>query len=468
MPGDHPGRFVNTRGGTLLTGMFLAAALSPLGSTMIAVALPSIGSEMGVPAGALTQWLVASYLIAGIALMGPCAKLGDVIGHRRGLSIGMSVYAAGSALGFLVATLPALALARIAMAAGGAMVVPATMALLRNSVPEERRPRAFGTFGAVMGTAAAVGPLLGGELTARFGWRAVFVANLPVILVAVGLIRFAGPASSPASSPAPVGNRPRFDVEGSVLLAATLTALVVASRMKGASVLWTVLAGLVLLAAFVAWERRAVAPVVDLRMFARREFAAGNAVVGLQNLAMYALLFQLPIFFEQVRGIPAGNTGRTLIGMMIAMVVFAPVGGRLAERFGARFIALLGCLASLAGLFLIADFSMLAVPADALPGLILVGAGLGLATSPSQSAAMSAVDRSQAGMAGGALSTSRYLGGVLGISVLGALLASNAGVASHRGALVCYEVALTLAALAALLLPGKPPLGPEFPEPAGG
>ncbi len=460
---------MNPRGGTLLTGMFIAAALSPLGSTMIAVALPSISSELSVSGGALTQWLVASYLIAGIAAMSPCGKLGDIIGHRRGLMIGMSIYAAGSALGFLVATLPALALARVAMAVGGAMIVPATMAVLRNSVPEERRPRAFGTFGAVMGTAAAVGPLLGGELTAHFGWRAVFVANLPVILVAFGLIRLAGSAAAPAvaetpgpaATPAPAATRapaerrPRFDVEGSLLQAAALTALVVASRMKGARMPWFVLLGVVLLVAFVAWEWRAAAPVLDLRMYARRAFTAGSAVVGLQNLAMYALLFQLPIFFEQVRGLHSGSTGRALIGMMLAMVVFAPVGGRLAERLGARLIAVLGCLVSLAGVFVIADFSKLAVPGDALLGLILVGAGLGLATSPSQSAAMSAVDRAQAGMAGGALSTSRYLGGVVGISVLGALLASNAGVASHRGAAVCYEVALALAALAALMLPGR-------------
>lgn len=440
---------MNPRRGPLFTGMFLASALSPLGSTMIAVALPSISTELHVPGGALTQWLVASYLIAGIAAMSPCGKLGDVIGHRRALLIGMSIYAVGSTVGFLVATLPALALARIAMAVGGSMAVPATMALLRNAVPEEHRPRAFGTLGAVLGTAAAIGPLLGGELTARFGWRAVFVANLPVILVAFALIRLAGAA------PDPLERRPRFDVEGSVLLAAALTALVAASHMKGAGVPWIALAGAVLLAAFVVWERRAVAPVVDLRLFGRRGFAAGNAVVGLQNLAMYALLFQLPIFFEQVRGIHSGTTGRAIIGMMIAMVVLAPVGGRLAERFGARPIAFAGCLVSLAGVFLLADFSKLAAPTDALPGLILVGAGLGLATSPSQSAAMSAVDRSQAGMAGGALSTSRYVGGVIGISVLGALLASNAGVVSHHVAAVTYEAALALAALAALMLPGR-------------
>lgn len=440
------------RRGPLFTGMFLAAALSPLGSTMIAVALPSISTELHVAGGALTQWLVASYLIAGIAAMGPCGKIGDLIGHRRSLTIGMAIYGTGSAVGFLVATLPALAIARIAMAVGGAMVVPATMALLRNSVPEERRPRTFGYFGSVMGTAAAIGPLLGGELVARFGWRAVFIANLPVIALAFALIRLGGRQAVAATAAQP---RPRFDVEGSVLLAAALTLLVMAARMPGALAPALGLAGIVAAAAFVAWEWRAPSPVLDLRLFASRPFAAGNAVVGLQNLAMYALLFQLPIFFEQVRGIHSGTTGRTLIGMMAAMVLLAPIGGRLAERFGARAIGVLGSLVSLAGVLLLVDFSRLAAPPDALVGLVLVGAGLGLATSPSQSAAMSAVGPGEAGMAGGALSTSRYLGGVIGISVLAALLRADAGVASHREAAIGYAVALAISVLTAAMLPGR-------------
>ena len=203
---------MNPRRGTLFTGMFLAAALSPLGSTMIAVALPSIGSELGVPGGVLTRWLVTSYLITGIAVMSPGGKLGDLIGHRRSLMIGMTIYAIGSVVGFILATLPSLAFARIAMALGGSMVVPATMALMRNTVPEPHRPRIFGLYGAFMGTAAAIGPLVGGELTAHFGWRAVFIANLPVILVAFALIRWSD--SGVTAVPTRGASRQRFDLEG--------------------------------------------------------------------------------------------------------------------------------------------------------------------------------------------------------------------------------------------------------------
>ena len=443
---------------------------------MIAVALPSIGSELGVGSGALTQWLVSSYLIVGIATMSPGGKLGDRIGHRRSLVIGMVIYGVGSIVGFSLATLPSLAFARIAMAAGGAMTVPATMALLRNLVPPEKRARTFGYFGSVMGTAAGIGPLVGGELTALFGWRSVFIANIPVILLAYFLIRRATDSKapsrsgthsevSPRSHMAPLS--PRFDILGSALLGFGLTLLVVAAQTSGSTALGTALGAVGVLGVFVWWERRVAEPVLDLRLFLRPTFAASSAVIGLQNLAMYALLFQLPIFFEQVRNVEAGITGRTIVGMMIAMVVFSPLGGRVSESVGVRTTVFVGTLTSLAGLYLVSDFEALRSPGDALTGLVLMGAGLGLSSAPSQAAAMSEVGRSDAGMAGGAVTTARYIGGVIGISVLGYLLGGErvvsgglGGVDAHGAATAVYSAALVLAAISALALPGKGALGP--------
>jgi len=435
--------------------MFLAASLSPLGSTMIAVALPSIGSELGVGGGRLTQWLVSSYLIVGIATMSAGGRLGDRIGHKRGLLLGMTIYGLGSIVGFTVATLPALAFARVSMAAGGAMTVPATMALLRNMVPLEKRPRAFGYFGSVMGTAAAVGPLLGGELTAYFGWRSIFIANLPVIGLAWWLIQHttrAEAANGPASKP----EMPAFDILGSVLLGSGLTLLVVAAQMSGALRWAPAASGATLLLAFVRWERRVAQPVLDLALFRKRTFAAASMVTGLQNLAMYSLLFQLPIFFEQVRSVEPGTIGRTIIAMMIAMIICSPLGGRVSERAGARATALAGTLTSLLGVYVLSDFQSLQTPTDTILGLILVGTGLGFSSAPSQAAAMSAVSRADAGMAGGVVSTSRYIGGVIGISALGYLLGGDqAGVASHSAAATVYLGALVLAALSSLGLPGR-------------
>jgi MFS family permease len=454
--------------------MFLAASLSPLGSTMIAVALPSIGAELGVSGGVLTQWLVSSYLIVGIATMSPGGKLGDRIGHRRGLVLGMAIYAFGSIAGFMLGTLPSLAFARIAMALGGAMAVPATMAMLRNLVPPERRARTFGYFGSVMGTAAAIGPLVGGELTAIFGWRSVFIANIPVILLAYFLIQrgsrslqhradlesapHGGAAEAAASATESSADRPapRFDILGSILLGVGLTLLVVAVQTAGSTALGAALGGGGLLSVFVWWERRVAEPVLDLSLFLKPTFAAASAVMAMQNLAMYALLFQLPIFFEQLRGVESGTTGRTIIGMMIAMVVCSPLGGRLSESVGTRATAFVGTLVSLAGLYLLSDFEALASPGDALVGLVLMGGGLGLSSAPSQAAAMSAVGRSDAGMGGGAVSTARYIGGVIGISTLGYLLGGeDAGVDAHSAAALVYSAALVIAAISTLALPGR-------------
>ncbi len=211
-----------------------------------------------------------------------------------------------------------------------------------------------------------------------------------------------------------------------------------------------------LLAVFVWWERRVAEPVLDLRLFRRPAFAAKNAVIGLQNLAMYALLFQLPIFFEQVRNVEAGGTGRTIIAMMIAMVVCAPLGGWVSEWVGARTTALVGTLTSLAGLSFVLDFEALQSPGDVLTGLILIGAGLGLSSAPCQAAAMTAVAPTEAGMAGGVVSTARYIGGVIGISALGYLIGGERSVVdAHSAAALVYSAALIVATVSALGLPGR-------------
>ena len=160
--------------------------------------------------------------------------------------------------------------------------------------------------------------------------------------------------------------------------------------------------------------------------------------------------------FEQVRGVEAGTTGRSLIGMMIAMVVFSPLGGRVSESVGARATAFVGTLTSLSGLYVLSDFGAMLLPGDALLGLVLMGAGLGLSSAPSQAAAMSAVERNNAGMGGGAVSTARYIGGVIGISALGYLLGGEgAGVDAHGAATTVYSAALVIAAFSALALPGR-------------
>jgi MFS family permease len=430
-------------------GMLLAAALAPLGSTMIAVALPSIGHETGATASELTTWLVTSYLITSIALQSPGGKLGDLIGHGRALVAGLALVAAGGLVGLLVDNHYALGAARIFMASGGAATVPATMAILRNRTPEGRRARVFGLFGASAGLAAAVGPLIGGELTERFGWRAVFAAVLPAVGVSLALVLTSHGVYTQAAR-----RRPSFDWLGSVLLAAGLTGVIVGLRSSGRAAWWYAGVGAALLAAFPVWERRVASPVVDLSLLKRGAFFGGGTIIALQNMAMYPLLFQLPVFFDQVRHLGPRSMGQALMALTLAMMLCSVVGGRLAERLGARLQALAGSLAALAGLWWFVDFGAVRTPADVMGGMVLIGAGIGLTTPPAQAASMSAVGPEQSGMAGGVVSTMRYAGGIAGTTALGLLL-RDASVASHQRPLFVYAAALLASAGLSLLLPGR-------------
>jgi MFS family permease len=435
-----------------LVGVLLAASLAPLGSTMIAVALPSIGRDIGADASTLTHWLVSSYLITSIALQSPGGKLGDVIGHSRALLVGLALVTTGGVLGLAVDDVHALGLARILMASGGAATVPATMAILRNQTSADRRARVFGLFGATMGLAAAIGPLAGGELTERFGWRAVFAANLPVILISMVLLLMARGAYT-----RPTANRPSFDWLGTGLLASGLTLVIVAIGVSADLGWWLGGIGALMLIALPFWEQRTVSPVVDFSLFTRGPFLAGSSIVALQNMAMYPLLFQLPVFFDRVRHLGARTIGQALLVLTVAMILSSMVGGRLTELIGARAQALAGSLVALAGLWWFADLESVKVPFDVIPGMLLIGVGVGMTSPPAQAASMSTVGREQAGMAGGLVSTMRYLGGVAGVTVLGTLLLDGSSPASHQRPVVVYAGALATAAVLSVLLPGRPP-----------
>lgn len=433
-----------------LAGMMLAAALAPLGSTMIAVALPAIGHDVNASDAELTQWLVSSYMIAAIALQSPGGTLGDRIGHRNAMLLGLVLVGAAGFLGYSIVDLRALALARVLMAAGGAVIIPAAMAMVRNRIAPERRARWFGYFGACMGLAAAIGPLVGGELTQAFGWRSLFAAVLPVVLLSLATLPFFGRDVRPANAPPPA----RFDLVGSVLLGAGLAAVIIALRM-GEQGLWLALGGGVMLAVFPFWEKRAASPVVDFRLYKSAAFAAGGLIIALQNLAMYALLFQVPIFFKQVRQVESREMGHSLLAMTLAMMIASILGGRLSEKLGARLQVALGSLLALGGLWWFHDFASIQAPTEVLPGLVLMGTGLGLSSAPSQAAAMAAAQRESAGMAAGALSTMRYVGGVIGIALLGAQIADATNIAAHQSTVFVYAAALVAALALAGLLPGR-------------
>lgn len=397
-----------TRG---LVAACLAASLMPLNSTMIAVAVPAIARDVGHDSGTVTQALVATYLVAAIALQSPGGKIGDRIGQWRAFGFGQVLLAAGAIVGFLAPTLWALTVSRVVMAAGGAVVVPATIALLRSELPEEKRGRAFGLFGSVMSLAAGVGPLIGGELVRLFGWPSIFLANVPVIALSA-VLAFTAHHAPTDRAPA------RFDWLGSVLLASLLACLVAGTEVRGELALGLVLFGALLVIPFVLVERRASDPVLAFRLFRDVRFTAGTLVVALANLVMYALLFEIPLVLEALFHLDAGETGRVIVFMMLAMVVTSTIAGRLTDRLGPRPLGMAGAVMCLAGVVTLWATPM-ATAGDVRIPLALLGVGIGLSSPAAQTASMAGVTRADAGMAAGIGSTMRYLGGIVGIAILG-------------------------------------------------
>ena len=444
---DHPGHGVTRR----LFAARLTASLMPLNSTMVAVAVPAVAAEFGYSVTTVTQALVATYLITAIALQSPGGKLADRFGQWRVVSLGQLAIATGALLGLVAPNLAALTVARVLMACGGALVVPATVALMRLELPPERRGRAFGTFGAIMGLAAAIGPVLGGVLVEAFSWEAVFLANVPVLavsaLVAANVPRALVPA---VATP--------FDWWGSALLTTGLVLVVVGMQGGSASSLFVLAGGVAVLIPFCWWETRTRDPIVDFRLFRSVPFAAGSLLVALQNLVMYALLFELPLVLDDLFQLDAQAIGQLLTLLTVAMVAMSLLAGRLTDRFGPRPVALGGALLCLVGLLAL-DRSGLSAPGDVRIPLVLLGAGLGLSSPAAQTASLSAVAPRQSGMAAGVASTMRYLGAVIGIALLGRLLdldgTRSQVLAEHRAVLAVFAVALVGSLVCAAVLPRR-------------
>jgi len=423
--------------------------LTPLNSTMIAVALPAIGETFRVSPSDLTLWLVSSYLLVNIILQSPAGKLGDMLGRRRAFAIGQSLFAIGALIASFAPNLAVLVVSRVLMAAGGAMIIPNAMALLRDVIMEEKRARAFGYFGALLSASAAIGPLVGGLLTLYFGWQAIFLINLPILLISWVLVK--SDTAYALARPGDRNSHPGFDFTGMGLLAVSLSVLVIGLKADDYWPLVAILVGAVGLYVFTLWERRTPHPLIDLELFKRVPFVVGGSVVGLQNLGMYALLFQLPFLLKTGYNLGPGEIGQILLTMTLFMVLFSPVGGRMSELVGVRSTVISGLVVSIVGMLVLLATTSSTSLLEMSVSLALVGAGIGIVSGPAQAAALSVVSAGQSGVAAGVLSTMRYLGGIAGIAVISVILTETDSDGMLRQNLLCFGIYLGVYVFALLL-----------------
>jgi MFS family permease len=436
----------------VLVSAAIGAALNPLNSTMVAVALPALSAEFDASPSSVTLTVVTGYLVATLIWQVPAGSIADRVGYTRALAIGRWLFLAGALAGTLAPALAVVVVGRLLMAIGGSLIIPTAMALVRVAVPEGRRARAFGTLGAVLGGAAAIGPALGAWMSTHFGWRSLFLINVPMVLASWIIQRAAFRQPAPATASRPT--QTSFDWLGSLLIGASLVLFTLATRAGGAMTWGFVGGGAITLAVLIAHERTTASPLLRLSLFSDRAFVAGAGVIATQNLAMYSLLLLVPFIFGSASGADS-QLGLAIIAMTATMAVTSPLGGWLADRFGPRPIATSGGLVGAAG---VAGLMQLPAAAGALPiglRLLLVGLGLGLSTGPAQAVALRLVEPRFSAVASATVSMLRYLGAVAGTVIIGYAL-GGAGDAPIR-----YRVALTIFAGAFMVSAG---LGAMFPK----
>jgi EmrB/QacA subfamily drug resistance transporter len=407
----------------------LALFIVLLDMTIVNNALPSIQRHLNASLSGL-QWIIDAYTLVFASLLLTTGSLSDRQGRKRWFLIGLAVFTAGSALCGVAPNTGMLVAARALQAVGGAALSPASLSLLTSVFPEPReRAQAIGIWAGVSGLSLSAGPLIGGALVDGPGWRWVFFVNLPVGLVAfVGALRFVRESVNPQPR--------RLDLAGQLLGIGTLATLVYA-LIEGGSHGWT--SGLILamftlaalgLVAFLLVEARQREPMIELRFFRSAAFSGTNLIAFLTFFSLIGFTFFNTLYFQEIRGYSAFHAGLLGLPATLAIVVMAPLAGRLAGARGPGLPIAIGTAMAGSALLL-----LLGLRLDTAYGSIwwvfaLFGGGLGLVFAPTAASAVAGLPRSQAGLASGILNTSRQVGGSVGIALLGAVFSDR-----FRGAL---------------------------------
>ncbi|MEX0785263.1 MAG: MFS transporter [Dehalococcoidia bacterium] len=411
----------------LLLTVALGGVLAPLNSTMLAVALPELRADFDIGHSAIS-WLISAYLIAMAVAQPLGGRIGDQLGRARVFRYGLIAFLAlsvGASLSPNFATLVAL---RTGQALVGAAVIPNGMAMLRTSVPGDRLGRSMGLTAASMSFAAAVGPLIGTALLAIGSWRLLFLMNVPLVLAALACM-------SALRYPEPLAKqRLALDWRGALAFAGALIALTFAlnslSGQGGLAAFGAGLGGTIVLAgAFYLSQRTSPMPMVEWTLFRTLSYAGATAYVALSNLVMYTTLVSIPFFIEEVQGKGSGTSGTLLGAMSVLIAVMSPIGGRLSDSLGRRLPALragslfvlVAVLALLFGIQRDVSYAYLLV------ALCVLGLGMGLSFGPASTAAVESVSADLAGTAAGTNSMMRYIGSIVGVGILGAVLGGDGG-----------------------------------------
>jgi DHA2 family methylenomycin A resistance protein-like MFS transporter len=408
----------------VLVVMCVGYFLVLLDVTVINVALPGIGRELGADLAGL-QWVVDGYALALAALLLAGGTLSDQRGHKRVALGGLVVFGSASLACGLAPSAGALVAARVIQGAGAALLLPATLAIITRAFPERgQQARAIGIWAGVGSMALPAGPLLGGALVDSLGWRTVFFVNVPIVLVA-GVVAARVVRESTEERPRRL-DRAGIVLAGLLLAVVAFAVIEAGHRGPGPLVIGAAVLAVALLGCFVAVERATGDPMFPLSLLRRPAFTTANAVAGAMNLGTLGLLFLLTLYLQTVQHRSALAAGVAVLPLFLPLTVLAPVSGRITARFGPVLPMTLGLLIAAGGVAWLAGVSADSGYLVLLPALLAWGVGLGLLTPAVVAAAVRAVEPSRAGLAAGLNNTARQAGGVIGVAGYGAIAGSPA------------------------------------------
>ena len=432
----------------------MSILLVSLDNTIVNVALPTIHRDLGASLSQL-QWIVDAYTVVLATLLILSGSIADRIGRKRVFAMGLALFSVGS---LLCSTAPSpgwLIAFRALQGVGGSMLNPVAMSIIRNVFTDPReRAQAIGVWGGVVGISMALGPVVGGALTDAAGWRSIFWINVPIGVLAIVLVARIVPESRAA--------RPRrLDPLGQVLamlFLATLTYAIIEAGDAGwsstqvrASAIIAVAAGI----GFVARERRAPEPLIDLRFFRSVPFTGATLTAIAAFTALGGFLLVTNLYLQGDRGLSPVHGGLYTLPMAALAFVTAPLAGRIVGRHGARVPLVVGGLGLAGGSLILTQLTPTTATADLLLAYSVFGLGFGMVNPPITNAAVSGMPADQAGVAAAVASTSRLVGISLGVAIIGSIVVSSrdAGggsiaAASHTGWWICVACGLAVVVLA--------------------
>jgi EmrB/QacA subfamily drug resistance transporter len=441
----------------------VASLMVGLDLTVVTTALNTIRLDLGASIAEL-DWTINAYTLTIGVLLLAAAAIGDRFGRRRVLAIGLAVFTGSSAACALAPSIGVLIAARAAQGIGTAMVLPQAMALLSAVFPPQVRGKAMGTFAGITGLAILAGPVLGGVVVQGLAWQWIFWLNVPIGAVLIPLVgRYLAEAHGP---------RTRFDLAGLALSGAGLLGLVwglIGANSVGwgsPQVYGPLAAGVALLAAFVAWERRAASPMLPASLFRNVPYVCANVAGFMMTGAMMSGV----VFFMQYLQASLGEgplaAGLRVLPLSATLFVVAPIAGRLVARVGERPIVMSGMACQAVGMVWMAVSTGGSYPA-LIPGMVATGVGVSAAMPAAQNGAVGAVRREMIGTASGVYNAMRQVGGAFGIAIASAVFGAAGSFASPaavshgvRAALLVTAVIAATGALAAAGLRSRQPAPP--------